>query len=196
MSDVKGLFLAPGYGNAAFYVIHVAYGVSSSFVEAESANDRSVYFHNVYTDNFVVSMQFDSWENYNAAANWFRLFMGRAADPDIPSISPMTVMVPSRNFIGQGIPETGVSFGDHVPAITYPMTVSFVGALNSIAPTENSWTPPAKPGVNNSTFYPIDNSYAINPGDSALYDVPTPPVAPTPNNSKPANIVKNTKVPM
>jgi hypothetical protein len=192
MSNVNGLFLAPGYGNAAFYVIHVSYGVSASFVEAEAANDRSVYFHNVYTDNFAISMQFDSWENYNAAANWFRLFMAYSADPDTSSISPMTVVVPSRNFYGQGIPQTGVSFGDHVPAITYPMTVSFVGALSSVAPTENDFVPPTKPGLGNSTFYPIDNSYAINPTDSDLYDQPTPPVAVTTNNSAAANAVKTT----
>ena len=183
MSDVKGLFLAPGYGNAAFYVIHVAYGVSASFMEAESANDRTVYFHNVYTDNFAISMQFPSWDAYQAAANWFRLYMAYSADPDTANISPMSVIVPSRNFYGQGVPETGVSFGDHVPAITYPMTINFIGALNPQNPTEVSWAPPASPGINNSTFYPIDNSYAINPGDSALYDQPTPPVAVQPNGS-------------
>lgn len=196
MSDINGLFLAPGYGNAAFYVIHVAYGVSSSYVLAESANDRTVYFHNVYTDNFVISMQFDSWDNYQAAANWFRLFMAYSADPNTVNISPMTVMVPSKNFIGMGIPETGVSFGDYVPAITYPMTISFIGALNSYNPTENDYVPPASPGVNNSTFYPIDNSYAINPDDSTLYDVPTPPISVSSKSSAPANLVKSGKVPM
>jgi len=189
MSDLNSLFLAPGYGNAAFYVIHVAYGVSSSYVEAEAAHDRSVYFHNVYTDNFIISLQFNSWAAYHAGADWFSFYMAKAADPDNMNISPMTVMVPSRNFVGVGIPETGVSFGDHVPAITYPMSVSFVGTLNTITPTENDYGPPAKPGVNNSTFYPIENSYAINPSDSTLYDVPTPPVAVTSNTSVPANLI-------
>jgi hypothetical protein len=189
VSDLNGLFLAPGYGNATFYVIHVAYGVSSSYVEAESVTDRTVYFHNVYTDNFVISMQFDSWASYQGAADWFSAYMSMAADPDTLNISPMTVMVPSRNFIGVGIPETGVSFGDHVPAITYPMTVSFVGALNSTNPTENDYGSPAKPGINNSTFYPIDNSYAINPDDSTLYDVPTPPVAVSSNTGPNVSLI-------
>ena len=192
MSDINGLFLAPGYGNAAFYVIHLSYGVSASYELAEAARDRTVYFHNVFTANFIATLQFDSWEAYQAASDWFSLFMAYSSDPDINNISPMTVIVPSKNFVGQGIPETGVSFGDHVPAITYPMTVNFVGALNSFNPTENSWTPPAKPGINNSTFYPIDNSYAINPDDATLYDQPTPPTAVSSNNSVPANLVKHT----
>lgn len=190
MSEENGLFLAPGYGNAAFYVIHVAYGVASSVMQSESANNRTAYFHNVFADNFVVSMEFNSWESYNAAATWFQGYMTQAADPNTTSISPMTVTVSSRNFIGVGIPETGVSFGDHVPAITYPMTVSFVSAVDSQAPTEISWAPPQNPGPANSSFYPLDNG-ASPYYDSVLYDNPTPLVAATPNNSKPANIVKN-----
>jgi len=193
MSNVNGLFIAPGYGNAAFYVIHVAYGVAASVKEAESANDRTAYFHNVFADNFVISMQFNSWENYNAAADWFSFYMLAAANADTP-ISPMTVVVPSRNFMGVGIPETGVSFGDHVPAITYPMTVSFVSALDSQAPTEISWAPPQNPGPANSSFYPLDNG-ASPYYDSVLFDAPTPPVTATPNNGAKANIVKTTKKP-
>jgi hypothetical protein len=188
MSDVNGLFIAPGYGNAAFYVIHVAYGVAASVMEAESANQRTAYFHNVYADNFVISMQFNSWENYNAAALWFSGFMLAAVASD-GAISPMTVAVPSRNFVGVGVPETGVSFGDHVPAITYPMTVSFVSALDAQTPTEVSWVPPANPGPANSSFYPLDNG-ASPYYDSVLFDAPTPPVAATPNNG--ANVSKVT----
>ena len=191
--DVNGLFLAPGYGNAAFYVIHVAYGVAASVMEAESAHQRTAYFHNVYADNFVISMQFNSWDNYNAAANWFSAYMLAAATSD-GAISPMTVVVPSRNFVGVGVPETGVSFGDHVPAITYPMTVSFVSAVDSQSPTEISWVPPEKPGPANSSFYPLDNG-ASPYYDSVLYDTPTPPVALTPNQGTTANVVKTGEKP-
>ncbi len=196
MTDQNALLLAPGYGNALFYVTHVAYGVASSADQAESANDRTMYFKNVFTDDFYVSFVFNSWEAYQDGANWFSLYMALAADPDNTSIAPMTVYVPSRNFIGQGIPETGVSFGDHVPAITYPMTISFIGSLSSIAPTEQDWNPPAKPGTANTSFYPIQNSYGINPGDAAIYDQPPPPTSVTPNASAPANIVKTTRRPM
>jgi hypothetical protein len=179
--DGRGLFIAPGFGNAAFYVIHVAYGVAASVQEAESAHQRTAYFHNVYADNFVVSMQFDSWENYNAAANWFSDFMLAASTAD-GAISPMTVVVPSRGFVGVGIPETGVSFGDHVPAITYPMTVSFVSAIDALAPTEVSWVPPANPGPANSSFYPLDNG-ASPYYDSVLFDAPPAPVTVNPTSS-------------
>jgi hypothetical protein len=195
MSNVNGFFLAPGYGNAAFYVTHVAYGVASSVDQGESANFRTAYFHNVWTADFYLSLVFNSWDAYQAGADWFRAYMMAASDPNNTSISPMTVVVPSKNFYSQGIPEMGISYGDHVPAITYPMTVSFVASVSSIAPTEIDYAPPTSLGPNNSKFSPIQNSYGINPGDAALYDPVFPPAAVTPDNSAPANIVKTTKVP-
>ena len=142
MSNVNGIFMAPGFGNAAFYVTHVAYGVASSVDEAEAANFRTAYFHNVWTADFYISLVFNSWDAYQAGADWFRGYMTSASDPNNTSLSPMTVVVPSKNFYSQGIPEMGISYGDHVPAITYPMTVSFVASVSSISPTEMDDAPP------------------------------------------------------
>lgn len=126
----NGLFLAGGYGSAMFVVTQIAYGAETVFQEGESATERTVYFRNVVDDNFVVTMEFDSWAAKTAAANWFQTYMRAVADPDTNTVSPMFVSVPSRNFFKVGIPQTGVSFGEEVAQIVYPMTVVFVGTAD------------------------------------------------------------------
>jgi hypothetical protein len=181
----NGSFSASGYGTAEFYVNHIAYGVEAIFSDADARAERTVYFHNVVNDNFVISMVFNSWASYNAAANWFRGYMSQAADPENQGVSPMVVQVPSRNFIGIGIPETGISYGDHVPAITYPMTVSFTGASDYSQASEISYTPPQNSSIydaGNPYFYPLGIQLAspYQSVDAQTYDSNVTPLPPTP----------------
>jgi hypothetical protein len=146
-----------------------------------------MYFRNVINDNFIVSLVFNSWDAYQAAANWFRMYMTLAADPNSPGVSPMVVQVPSRNFYGVGIPETGVSFGDHVPAITYPMNISFTGTQDAYSPNENDYAVPTNSSMQdagNPYFYPLAVQLQAGQDTGAqLYDnpvVPIPAIQPTP----------------
>ncbi len=186
MSKYNAWFGATGYGSRQFYVTHVQYGVETITRQVEGANDRSIYFRNVINDNFVVSLVFESWSAYQAGGQWFQGYMAQAADPNT-NISPMVVQVASKNFLGTGIPETGVSFGDHVGAIIYPVTISFTGTSNYANATEANYQPPVSvsptPGAGNQNYYPLDYSTTNGSSsavESALFDAPPTTVAPYP----------------
>jgi hypothetical protein len=126
----NSLFIASGYGSAQFFVAHLGYGVETVYQQAESSTERTVYFRNVVDDNFVVTIDFASWEDYTAGANWFETYMRLAGDPDSNAVSPMIVSVPLRGFLRVGVPEQGISFGDVVGQIVRTMTISFTGTAD------------------------------------------------------------------
>ena len=182
-------FGATGYGNAGYCVIHVAYGVEAVYQLSESARQRTAYFRNVTDDNFVVTIEFDSWDDYQAAASWFQGYAQQAADPNNTSVSAMAVIVPSMNFAQLGIPVTGVSFGDQVGEITYVMSIEFTGASDSVAPSDSA----VKATNDFTNLSPSPTSYldasqyffpwslpGTNPSasvsDTALYDAPIVPL--------------------
>jgi hypothetical protein len=82
--------------------------------------------------------------------------MNTASDPEIsPSVSPMMVTIPVRNFVGMGIPHSGISFGDTVGEIVYTMSISFVGT-NAQGPTADLVLPPGDSPVTTPSSNPLN----------------------------------------
>ncbi len=87
----------------------------------------------------------------------------------------MAVMVPSFNFAGLGVPTTGLSHGDMIGELVYPVTIEFVG-LDSLDFTQGSSFTQAAFHGQSQYFYPsgVQTGSDSSSPDAILYDLPAP----------------------
>ena len=96
----------------------------------------------------------------------------------------MGVTIPSMNFSALGIPSVGISHGDMVGELTYPMTIQFVGTSDTNLAQGSSYTQ-AQYNGEAQYFYPsgVQNGSDTSSTDSILYDLPSPITSVGQNNT-------------
>lgn len=208
-SYANGIFFAGGYPGtdiigptAYFTVTKISYGISLDYSESESRANKTVYFKARTFDNFMLTLAFSNWQDYQNAADWFASFCNQVTDPNNSRIQPMGILVPDPfGFSGVGIPQAGITYGDQVGELVYHLNISFVGTSD---PTDNgvtggdsgvsrfkpgpqdALTPPPDISLNSSitslaTYYPFTTVVGAIAGpnvaaaDDTLYNNPTPP---------------------
>lgn len=186
MAGENGVFGAGSPDNTAvFRVSNIAYGISGVYTTTESRYDRTAYFNAVVQDNFIVTLQFVSWQEYVNAASFFFAYMTAQTNAySTGDVQPMGVIVPDRNFFGVGMPQSGITFGDQVGELVYAMDIPFIGTTNNVGitdKTQNETVPASQDWDGNDgshNFYPwgTQSTAALSPpnagtsADAALFD--------------------------
>lgn len=105
--------------------IPISYGLNSE--ESHARQHRAFYPHRRSQGSFSLRFECKGWIEANQLATWLREYARVVLDlsaTDVPP--PMTVSVPSRDFLRLGIPRAGITFGDHLGSMVFTPTITFV----------------------------------------------------------------------
>ena len=184
MAGENSLVGATGYDIQYYKITQITYGTSPVYTTAESANFREIYFYNNTQDDFTVTFEFSSWDDYNNAGLWFANYCFQVANPNNTTVAQMAVWCPVRNFARYGYPKVGMSNGDQVGELTYIMNISFVGTLDPTAPSASGGVVPAVSDAASAYFYPTGTqANGLTATDAAIYDAITSGIASIPTTN-------------
>lgn len=109
--------------------ISISYALNSE--ESHARQHRAFYPHRRSQGGFTLKFECKGWKEANQLSSWLKAYaqvvlnLGTA---DVPP--PMTVSVPSRNFLRLGIPRAGIAFGDHLGSMVFAPSIAFVSVSN------------------------------------------------------------------
>jgi hypothetical protein len=183
VSGQNSIFGASGFagtsslqsGTAFFRVTRISHGINIDYNEEEAASLHTLYLDRQIDDNFSVTILCVGHAEYEQAVQWFEAYGAFVTSPTNSAISPMAVIVPSFNFAALGVPTVGLSHGDMVGELVYPVTIEFVG-LDSLDFTQGSTYTQAAYHGQSQFFYPsgVQTGSDTSSTDSILYDLPAP----------------------
>jgi hypothetical protein len=143
--------------------------------ESHARQHRAYYPHRRSQGSFDISFICKGWREFNSLTAWFRAYANVVLNLDATSVPPpMTIVIPSRNFLRLGIPTTGLQYGDHLGSMVFEPTVSFISVsdpndpstailkVNQVSGQTDERGAAAKPSV----FYPTQ----VGKLDKVLYD--------------------------
>lgn len=122
----QGILAANGYGGIGVTVLNLNYGVKIISSEGQSRNSKALYTRAKTSGSFSITICFNSYENFNRTMTWMKTYGSKLSTPDTTA-GPMRCLVPVRGFDKTGIPVDGVTFGDRVGNIRWPVTLNFIG---------------------------------------------------------------------
>lgn len=122
----NGSLTAPGFGEYKIRVIRLGYGKSIVAKEAEARRFKAFYPQVATSGLWFVETVFTSHREMSDFGLWIVSYYNRLIDPYGSPLLPMTVRVPSRDFLKVGYPTPEVDFGDQFARALYPMTINFV----------------------------------------------------------------------
>lgn len=191
MAGENSIFGASGFGGttaipggvAFFRVTRVSHGINIDYNEEEQATLHTLYLDRQIDDNFSVTILCVGHNEYENAVQWFEAYGSFVTNADNSNISPMSVVVPSVNFAGLGVPTVGMSHGDMIGELVYPVTLEFVG-LDSLDFTQGSTYTQAQFHGQSQYFYPsgVQTGADTSSTDAILYDLP--PATTTPGKGQ------------
>lgn len=184
MAGENAVIGAIGYPAQYFKITRIEYGTSPVYVTTQAAQTREVYFYNNTLDDFVITLEFSSYDDYQNAATWFTNYQWQVGNPNNTTLSQMVVWCPVRNFAKYGYPKTGVSFGDQVGELTYTMTLGFIGTLDPTQPSEQASYQAAGSDPTAQYFYPLGNQVSgASAADSSIFDAVTSAITKIPTGT-------------
>jgi len=143
--------------------------------ESHARQHRAYYPHRRSQGNFSLTFACNGWREFNQLVAWFRDYANIVLNLDAAAVPPpMTVAVPSRNFLRLGIPSTGLQYGDHIGSLVFNPTIDFLSVsdpgdsstailkINQVSGQSDESGKTAKP----SYFYPTQ----IGKLEKYLYD--------------------------
>lgn len=143
--------------------------------ESHARQHRAYYPHRRSQGSFAVTFTCNGWREFNSMIAWFRTYAAVVLNLDASSVPPpMTLAVPSRNFLRVGIPTTGMQYGDHTGSMVFKPTITFISVSDPTDPSTailkttqvsgqtDERGGPAKPSV----FYPTQ----VGKLEKTLYD--------------------------
>lgn len=131
--------LVPGYGILRLHAQAVAFGISIVANESESRHRKAMYVTAKTSGSFNLSLAFYTHHEY-AEFGRIMLHYGNNLTRGIVG-SPCRVMIPSlldsktgKPFDRNGIPRSGVPFGERVGELVPKVTLSFIGTSDPYSP--------------------------------------------------------------
>lgn len=155
------------------------YGVVSE--ESHARQTRAFYPHRRSQGEFDITLQLKGYREFRQVMDWFRNYTAQVMSQAMGDQSqqlPMTVSIPVRGFLRQGILTTGISDNDHVGSMVFSPTISFISVIDPKDPLSSVYAAPstfAGPQVDANAslaFYPSSTSKYH---DSQLYDTTKAP---------------------
>jgi hypothetical protein len=131
VSGINCLLGVNSYGSYGVRVTRISYGLEILSSESEARNTRAFYPTSNSEPGFTLTMVFLDTQERDAFNAWVRGYWDAvSANSNIGGF--MTVTVPSRNFVRQGVPSQSIIYGASWDEVSIPATISFVGTLNPI----------------------------------------------------------------
>jgi len=165
----NALLTATGWGSIYVKVKAIDHGIFIVSDTSVQRFSRSLYVKKRAGGSFTLAIVCSTYAEYKALGDWIRGYGQIAADPD-GAVGPVRVMVPDRKFDKIAIPQS-VSFGDNYSAVTYKISIAFVGANDPVphsADFVSSFSMPAAVGTDLPYFYPAGRP--LTGTVDALYD--------------------------
>ncbi len=151
------LLSARAYGEYRVCVVGLKHGVHiiNGGID-QTRNGRTIYFQKVSTGSFILFLSFNSHEFYQDFCRWLQDYGRLASTPNTP-VGTMRAIIPSMGFDKVGVPTTGISFGNQVGNLTFPMVLDFSGAREALdfsSPSISKFVGPAEDTTQGQFFYP------------------------------------------
>jgi len=139
------------------WVKSLTHGTQMVATESHARTQRAYYPHRAAPQRFGITVTLRGWSERRDFMNWLGSYGEYAIDPDLSASTfpAMTVTVPSREFVGIGVPLEGYGWGDHIGSMVYEHQVIF----------ESSVDPGQKAQPNTSR---VDNKWSAFSKDEAI----------------------------
>jgi hypothetical protein len=161
-------------GNDSRFVrcITIQHGTDIIASEDQGRLGRTFYPNHTDQTQFSIELVFVHWEEYNDLGVWLKSYM---SDVLSEKASAMRVRCDLREFDRLGVLAGGVSFGDHVGAVTYGMALTFLGARDAItikSPAVSSFGGSASTDYDQygRYFYPAGTQLGADNAAAQFYD--------------------------
>lgn len=127
----------------------ISHGVQMVSVESEARTQRAYYPHRTAMQQFSLVILLKNWAERHDFVAWLTTYGEYAIDPNvIQNTFPwMTVAVPSRDFLQEGVPLQGYEWGAHVGQMMFTPQVVFEAATSpgqkkrpDVSSVINKWT--------------------------------------------------------
>jgi hypothetical protein len=141
------------------------YTVNST--ESHAREHRAFYPHRRSQGSFSLTIDNNQWEEFQSVIAWFRNYATNALNLNNLTPPPMTVSMPSRNFLRLGIPTTGMSFGDYVGSMVFSPKIVFVSVSDPGDPSTGILDSSQVSGTDTSLFSGADTSLYFYPDSMA-----------------------------
>ncbi len=183
----NGLLSVAGYGEYRVTVTSISYGVQVvAGAPDEARNHRAFYMSKRTGGRFSLGLVFTSQADYGNFGRWIQGYGMKVSNPN--AIGAMRVTVPVRAFDRVAVPVAGVTFGESVGQITYPMVLQFDGARETgdfKSPAVSKFQQADTGPEESKFFYPAGIQLTgMGAADDILYGVPQGTTAIT-------NLIKN-----
>lgn len=119
---------APGFGSVDLYVIELFHGMNVISSQAEARATSTFYPKLRTSGSWGVEVVFPARYAYTIFNFWLAKYITAISNPYRATPQPMTLNVPSRNFLKQGFPESPAEFGDEFRSFTYRQRLEFCSA--------------------------------------------------------------------
>lgn len=120
-------YSSKGTNLARVRVPKLSFTYSQNSQESHARQHRAYYPHRRSQGNFSLTFACNGWREFNRLTAWFREYADIVLNLDAAAVPPpMTVAVPSRNFLRLGIPTTGLQYGDHIGSLVFNPTIDFL----------------------------------------------------------------------
>lgn len=104
----------------------LSFNYTLNSTESHARQHKAFYPHRRSQGDFQLSFECNGWSEFNELSNWFKEYAKAVLDLSLNDVPPpMTVSVPSRNFLRLGIPTTGIEFGDHLASMVFRPAIVF-----------------------------------------------------------------------
>lgn len=154
------------------YCDSVTYGFSQIGTESEARYARAFYPRRTATQPFSITVLLNGYAAYRNFNYWLAGYQEhlRIAGDNSATPPPITVTVAGRDFLRDGIPIEGMTFGDHVGSMLWQQSITFQ-ATNDPAEKNDDFVSSSvlQPGsldADNKYFYPFQTQLAGDDSDA------------------------------
>ena len=165
-----------GLGKQEVSIIALGHGLSVAASVGESRRQRTFYPFKKTSGLWYVEAVFADVTERNNFHRWLLYYIQSATDQwRLNPMSPLTVTVPSCNFIKVGYPTSSISFGDTMGMAVYHSVVQFTSASDPLrSPFGSVYAPPTRDETARK-FYPVDEQSHALPDPLGPYYPGGPP---------------------
>lgn len=147
---------APGYGAMDIAIITLGYGMAIAAYVGESRRSRTFYPYVKTPGLWYIEVAFSDVEQRNLMHRWLISYIMRITDQWQDPLAPITVSVPSGNFIRTGYPTSSLQLGDTMGTSVYHSVVQFANAIDPLLVGGSKYAPPTRDPAARA-FYPSDD---------------------------------------
>jgi hypothetical protein len=110
----------------------LTHGTQQIAEESHARTHRAFYPHRSAPQQFAITVMLKGWNERRDFMNWLGSYGSYVVDPDLRTgdFPAMTVSLPSREFLGQGVPLQGYEWGDHVGSMLFEHQLVFESAVD------------------------------------------------------------------